>query len=160
MNNIAIRPLFGTHLTPEYFSLLNELSPTPAVEFHEAGEILRERIRQGWYAVVALDGNRLVGTASLLIERKLLRGGAAVGHIEDVVVNQNTRGRGVGQLLINHLVSRCQQEGCYKVVLTCADHVAAFYERCEFYRDGRVMRLNVGVASGDQEVAGPLKLTG
>jgi glucosamine-phosphate N-acetyltransferase len=159
MNNIAIRPLFGTHLTPEYFSLLNELSPTPAVELHEAGEIFRKRLRQGWYTVVALDGNRLVGTASLLIERKLLRGGATVGHIEDVVVNQNARGRGVGRLLINHLISRCQQMGCYKVVLTCGHHVASFYERCEFSPDGRLMRRNLNRASGDMGAESPLKLT-
>ena len=159
MNDIAIRPLFGTHLTPEYFSLLNELSPTPAVESHEAGEIFRRRLRQGWYTVVALDENRLVGTASLLIERKLLRGGARVGHIEDVVVNQNARGRGVGRLLINHLITRCQQMGCYKVVLTCSDHVASFYETCEFSSEGHLMRRNLHRASGDVGAESPLKLT-
>ena len=156
MNNIAIRPLYGTHLTPEYFSLLNELSPTPAVELHEAGEIFRRRLRQGWYTVIALDGNRLVGTASLLIETKLLRGGATVGHIEDVVVNQGARGRGVGRLLVDHLLSRCEQVGCYKVVLTCSDHVAPFYERCEFSPDGHLMRRNLYRASGDVGAESPL----
>ncbi len=155
MHGIAIRPLSGPHLTPEYFSLLNELSPTPALGLHEAGEIFRERLRQGWHTVVAFDGDRLVGTASLLVERKLLRGGGAVGHIEDVVVSRNTRGRGVGRLLIDHLVDRCRRLSCYKVILTCADHVAPFYERCEFSPVGNLMRRDLEGVCNPRGVESP-----
>ena len=47
MDNIAIRPLFGPHLTPEYFSLLNELSP-------KAAEKLRDCPRGALASVLSL----------------------------------------------------------------------------------------------------------
>jgi predicted GNAT family acetyltransferase len=55
-----------------------------------------------------------VGCGTLLLERKLIRGAGVAGHIEDVVVDASARGRGLGKLLLDALVARARQAGCYK----------------------------------------------
>lgn len=85
--------------------------------------------------VVAVDGDgSVLGTASLVLERKLIRGGALCGHIEDVVVSDKARGRGLGRRLVTHLTDIARTRGCYKVILDCAENNVAFYERCGFKR--------------------------
>ena len=54
--------------------------------------------------VIADTNDKIIGAATLLIEKKLLHGGASVGHIEDVVVDSTERGRGLGKMLISSLV--------------------------------------------------------
>ena len=85
--------------------------------------------------VVAVNGDGIVlGTASLMMERKLIRGGALCGHIEDVVVSDKARGQGLGKRLVTHLSDIARGQGCYKVILDCAENNVAFYERCGFKR--------------------------
>ncbi len=94
--------------------------------------------------VVAVDANSngsVIGTASLMLERKLLRGGALCGHIEDVVVCKSARGRGLGKKLVTHLVDIAKSKGCYKVILDCAENNVAFYERCGFTKKECQMAL-------------------
>lgn len=77
-------------------------------------------------------GTTLAATATLLVERKLIRGGASVGHIEDVVVDAQFRGKGLGRRLIDALTDEARRRGCYKVILDCAESNVAFYERCGY----------------------------
>ena len=56
----------------------------------------------------------LKACGTLLLERKLIRGAGVAGHVEDVVVDASARGTGVGKLLLDALVARARQAGCYK----------------------------------------------
>uniref|UniRef100_A0A061R1F9 Glucosamine 6-phosphate N-acetyltransferase n=1 Tax=Tetraselmis sp. GSL018 TaxID=582737 RepID=A0A061R1F9_9CHLO len=77
---------------------------------------------------------RVVATATLLVERKFIHGCGKVGHIEDVVVDPGYRGQRLGQRLIEDLVGRAKAGGCYKVILDCSEDNAAFYEKCGLSR--------------------------
>lgn len=57
-----------------------------------------------------------------------------VGHIEDVVVDAAARGQRLGQRLVDALVAAAKAAGCYKVILDCAEHNVAFYEKCGLTR--------------------------
>ena len=78
--------------------------------------------------VISVNG-RIVATGSLLIERKFIRACAACGHIEDVVVDAAQRGTGLGKRLVEHLMMKARENGCYKVILDCAEHNVGFYEK-------------------------------
>ena len=54
------------------------------------------------------------------------------GHIEDVVVDKEVRGRGLGKHIIMKLVALARAAGCYKVVLDCSEANAPFYRKCGF----------------------------
>jgi glucosamine-phosphate N-acetyltransferase len=55
-----------------------------------------------------------VGCGTLLLERKFIRGAGVAGHVEDVVVDEGSRGRGLGKLLLDALVALARELGCYK----------------------------------------------
>ncbi|XP_057788505.1 glucosamine 6-phosphate N-acetyltransferase-like isoform X2 [Salvia miltiorrhiza] len=80
------------------------------------------------------DSGRIIATGSVLIEKKFIRNCGKVGHIEDVVVDSNIRGKHLGRKMIGFLCDHARAMGCYKVILDCSSDNVAFYERCGFKR--------------------------
>jgi len=74
----------------------------------------------------------IAATATLLVERKLVRGGAPAGHLEDVVVDALFRGTGLGRRMVDALTAEARRRGCYKVILDCAESNVEFYRRCGY----------------------------
>ena len=90
--------------------------------------------------LVAVDGEKILGVASIVTINKILRSGSRMGLIEDVAVTSEARGLGLGKLLIESLLSLGEELGCYKVVLNCSDANVAFYEKCGMYKAENQMR--------------------
>lgn len=96
--------------------------------------------------MVCVDTERdiVCGTASLVLEPKFIHGCGAVGHIEDVAVQPEYAGRGVGRQLIEALKVLGTEFKCYKLILDCHPRVAEFYEKCGLHRtDQSQMRIDV-----------------
>lgn len=88
------------------------------------------------------DSNgKLVGLATLIVEQKLIHGASKVGHIEDVAVDGSQRGKGLGKVLISHLIEAAVSKGCYKVILDCSEENVGFYQRCGLTRCGVEMEF-------------------
>ena len=66
----------------------------------------------------------------MFLERKFIHGCGLVGHIEDIVTDTNVRGKGLGKLIINHLVEIARKNGAYKVLLSSLEKNVPFYEKC------------------------------
>jgi glucosamine-phosphate N-acetyltransferase len=70
--------------------------------------------------VIEVNG-KIVGAGSIMIEQKFIHGCGKVqyliqtGHIEDIVVCDSLRGKGLGKLLILKLTEIGKSLGCYKV---------------------------------------------
>ncbi len=81
------------------------------------------------------DMQKLLDSASVLIVARtlspegLIVGAGTLGvfrtpsglhaHVEDVIVDENWRGQGIGEALVNHLLQIAQQMGLKGVSLTC-----------------------------------------
>lgn len=76
--------------------------------------------------------NIVVGTASIIIEKKFIHKGGVVCHIEDVAVKKEYQGTGVGRALINHIENYAKKKGAYKLILDCSEKNKGFYEKCGF----------------------------
>jgi glucosamine-phosphate N-acetyltransferase len=85
---------------------------------------------------------RVVATSSVLIESKFLHCGSRVGHIEDVVVDKEVRGSGLGQKIVQHCIDHARNSGCYKTILDCSNDNVPFYINCGFYISENTMRLD------------------
>jgi len=109
----------------------------------EAIAVFRKRMRQKIRTYVALIDDRVVGTASLMIEPKFIHCGGIVGHIEDVAVHQAYQHHGVGAILVNALLDECRRQKCYKVILDCEESVVPFYEKLGFHRWEQAMRIDL-----------------
>ena len=97
-----IREINKGDLNDEYFSLLCQLSG-------EMGEYDVDSLwdsylemKPGMTTFVAEDSGSIQGTATLIVENKFLHRGGKVGHIEDVVVDNNIRTRRGGKWYCKH----------------------------------------------------------
>ena len=81
--------------------------------------------------IIEEDG-KIVGTGKILIEYKFIHNLSKCGHIEDVVINEKYRGKGYGKELINFLVEKGNEEGCYKIILCSSLKNSNFYKKCGF----------------------------
>jgi glucosamine-phosphate N-acetyltransferase len=83
----------------------------------------------------------LIGTGTLLIEEKLTHGGCKMGHIENILVHQEYRGNGHGEILVNYLLDIAKTNGCYRVDLNCHSELENFYKKNNFNKDNISMNI-------------------
>jgi len=102
--------------------------------------------------IVSKADDRVVGTGTVFMEKKFLRGLGTVGHIEDIAVDKNQQGKKLGLRIIHVLTGISEALGAYKTILNCSDnnirkHIrsgtevllvqpfrTAFYEKCGFVK--------------------------
>ena len=82
--------------------------------------------------LVSVDSNTITGVASLHIIKKLTR---TLGLIEDVAVNENYRGKGIGKKLVEKLIEIASEKGCDKTVLNSSEKNSEFYEKIGFEKN-------------------------
>jgi len=90
-------------------------------------EILADPSR---HLLVADVGGQTAGTADMLIVKNLTHDGMAWAIVENVVVAEQYRRRGIARSLFDHLIDIARTRGCYKLELLSAKHRAgahAFY---------------------------------
>ena len=129
-------------------NLLNQLSPTSnenkETNLEFLNLILQKITNNENYFLCAFESNnKLLGTGMLLIQMNLSHQGRPYGHIENVVVDKQQQGKGIGKKIINHLIEIAKQKNCYKVILNCEKHNIPFYEKSGMKETGEVeMRLD------------------
>jgi len=90
-----------------------------------------------YYVTVIEDVNKgvVIGSATLLLEQKFIHNCAKRGRIEDVVVDDQYRGKQLGKILLTTLVSLSKRLDCYKLSLDCRDQMIPFYETLGFVKE-------------------------
>ena len=83
----------------------------------------------GSITLVSVDNNTITGVASLYIIKKLTR---TLGLIEDVAVNKNYRGKGIGKKLVEKLIGLAADKKCDKTVLNSSEQNSEFYKKIGF----------------------------
>lgn len=140
---IYVRPLEVKDLDAGFLEALNTLSPVLEMSSGRAASILKE-IHDGDTRViaVALDGDVVAGTATLLIEKKFIHDGGLAGHIEDVAVAPRFQGQGIGSALVQYLNEVARRRGCYRTTLDCREDLVPFYTRQGFRQHSVCMRID------------------
>ena len=137
-----IREIKGSDLCDSYFELLCQLSGD--LKPYNVYNIWKAYLNGSSKTYVYLNkDNTIIGSATVFIEAKFLHCGSRVGHIEDVVVDETCRTKGVGTSLIDVCLEYSKVQGCYKVILDCAEHNIPFYAKCGFIPDGYCLRHNL-----------------
>ncbi|MGH2865872.1 MAG: GNAT family N-acetyltransferase [Solirubrobacteraceae bacterium] len=73
---------------------------------------------------VASASGQVVGSADLVVVANLTHRGEPWAIVENVIVSENARRKGVGRALMAHLIGRARAEGCFKVQLLSGKHRA------------------------------------
>lgn len=143
MTEATIRKLKREDLQKGFLTTLDSLRHTSDIETKKAEEVF-DKIRSNPDHIVAVAeiNGKIVGATTLLIEQKFIHNGGKVGHIEDVVVDKNHQGQGVGEKIMRYLIEIAKEEGCYKTILDCTDDVKEFYEKLGFKHVASELRFD------------------
>lgn len=136
---LAVRPLQRDDYDRGYAGVLKQLT--------RVGDLTKERYEAQFdamkscggvhYVVVVEDmaAGVIVGSASLIVERKFIHNAALRGRIEDVVVDKEYRGRHLATLLLDLVTKLSEYLGCYKTSLDCKPALESFYGRFSYKKE-------------------------
>jgi GNAT superfamily N-acetyltransferase len=138
---MIIRPAQESDI-PNILSLYAQLEENDQItlSLHDATEIfLRIESYPNYHIYVAEQHGQTVGTFALAIMDNLAHLGARSGLIEDVVVEEKHRGRGIGKEMMCYALELCRENSCYKACLssnTKRENAHRFYESLGFKKHG------------------------
>ncbi|UZJ52950.1 hypothetical protein CBS101457_002270 [Exobasidium rhododendri] len=136
-SDLHIRPLAATDYERGHLSVLQALTETPdpgQAAYRKQFQLMKASQPQSYYTLVILDkaSDKIVAVGSLLLEFKFIRNLGSAGHIEDIAVDANVQGKGLGKKMINALTLLSESLGAYKVILDCSADNQAFYQKCQY----------------------------
>ena len=143
MSELIIRKIIESDLENGFLESLDNLRQTSNLEQNSVRNILKKILENENHIIhVAELNGKIVGSTTLLIEQKFIHEGGFVGHIEDVVVNKEFEGRGIGMKLVLSLLDIAKEKKCYKTILNCEDKLIPFYEKIGFKQKSIEMRFD------------------
>lgn len=92
--------------------------------------------------LVKNDAGENVGRAYLYIMRNIHD--KPFGFLEDVFIEENMRGKGVGSSLVRHIIQEARGAGCYKLIANSRHsrpQVHRLYEKIGFKNHGLEFRI-------------------
>ena len=92
------------------------------------------------YGFVIKEDEKLLGFASIHVINKINRVSCL---IEDVVIDSNYRGKGLGKLLINHLIKFSKTLDSDKIILNSKESNTKFYEKLGFKKNETQMIIRL-----------------
>ena len=90
--------------------------------------------------IVAMEEGNVLGYASIHYIKKITR---KSGIIEDVVVKENQRGKGIGKLLVKNLIEKAKKNNCDKIILSSSEKNLKFYEKLGFQNNEFEMIMRI-----------------
>lgn len=116
--NVDIRKLEEDDLEKGYIELLGQLTTCEKITKEEMRGFC-DGLGETHQVWVMEDKGRIIGSGTLLIEKKIIHKMGKVGHIEDIVIDKEYRGKKLGENMIWHLTKKLKEMGCYKMILDC-----------------------------------------
>ena len=98
----------------------------------------------GYRLLVAEEDGEILGTTVLVILPGFTHGVSPFAVVEYVVVDEQYRRRGIGKLLMDYVIARSKEAGCYKIMLTSdkrREQAHQFYESLGFEASAHGFRL-------------------
>ena len=90
--------------------------------------------------IVAMEEGNVLGYASIHYIKKITR---KSGIIEDVVVKENHRGKGIGKLLVKNLIEKAKKNNCDKIILSSSEKNLKFFEKLGFQKNEFEMIMRI-----------------
>lgn len=128
-DNFIIRELEESDYKIGYMDCVNELTNPVQINYQtflDRFNLLKNKKDYFVRVVEDKENNKIIGSGTLFLEYKFIRGCSIKGHIEDIVVSKNKRGCGIGKLIVEYLIEKGKKEKCYKIALVCDKKILNF----------------------------------
>lgn len=138
MENFQIR-LCTTNDYASVFKLLKQLWADLMLDYESIEKVYEKALKSDSQKfVVGLIDNRIIGFCSLTIKNNLWQAGN-LGHIDELVVDRDFQGKGLGKKLMNEITKIAKDSSCKRIELDSAFHrreAHLFYENLGYQNRG------------------------
>ena len=94
-----------------YFETLSNLRPSETIPTEKAMELLRTMNNSNIHVFVAVESKtNIVGTLSVVLEQKMIRGGVISAHIEEVVIHHHYQRLGIASQLLQRAIEFAKEK--------------------------------------------------
>jgi len=131
--NIVFRKLQKSDFHKNYIQLLSQLSNTGNITEEQFSNIF-QNLNSHIYVFEDVEAQKIIASATLLFEQKFIHNGGIVAHLEDVVVDSESRGFRIGQKLIQNIIEIAKENNCYKIIADCKTSLLPFYAKNNFQK--------------------------
>lgn len=123
-------------------TLYRQFKSTPIAETDaNAAKIWRAMMTDSNHHIVVLDhAGQIVSTCVIIIVPNLTHGGRPYALVENVITDEQYRGKGYASAVLNFARGIAVRENCYKIMLMTGsklDSTLQFYERAGYNRHGK-----------------------
>ena len=139
-SQFIFRKLEESDYHKNYLQLLAQLTEVGKITPDEFTIILAKIKSQIW-VFEDTAANKIVASASIFLEQKIIHGGGIVAHLEDVVVDEGYRGAQLGKKLIANIIDKARESGAYKIIADCKTELLSFYSKNGFQKKGEQIAI-------------------
>jgi len=126
-----VRPLSSKDYERGFLDILGQLTSVGPITKQHFMKNFDEMKKSSdtYYITVIVDTklDKIVGSGTLVREKKFIHMCGARGLVEDIIVDDSYRGKQLGKILLATLVEIGKEVGCYKITLNCKDELVRFY---------------------------------
>lgn len=130
MDSLTVREMNGIEEMLQYLSLLNELYPSLTAVAYETE--LTDMLKHNYGQVGVFDGEECIGISGFWLGNKLWCGKYL--ELDNIVVSNKHRSRGVGKLLFDFLNQKAIEENC--TMLSLDSYTTNYKAHKMFYNEG------------------------
>lgn len=143
-------PLCKKKIIKSYIQLIKQLSDTVNYDLDNFINNFIKNLNQiNNYGIIYIaclnlptsDDFIIVASGTCFLEPKIIHNFMNVGHIEDIVVDANFRGKGIIHNILNHLKNYAVTNNCYKVILDCHQDLVKVYSKSNYELKGVQMAI-------------------
>ena len=138
----VIRSINKNDFNKNYIHLISQLSETNTIT-QKMFTTFIDSLSNNHQIYVIEENDIIVASITLIIESKLIHQTKRVCHIEDLVVDQNYRKRGLSTKLMEHAKKIAKNNNCYKIILNCNQKLEEFYNKHNFFNSSIQMRFDI-----------------
>jgi glucosamine-phosphate N-acetyltransferase len=139
-------PIHKEKIIMSYYKLIKQLSDTVVYDLNKFMLNLNQINNYGIIYIAFLnipssDEFIIVASGTCFLEPKIIHNFMNVGHIEDIVVDANFRGKSIVHNILNHLKNYAVSNNCYKVILDCHQDLVKIYSKSSYIQKGVQMAI-------------------
>jgi len=140
--NLSFRKLQKSDYHKNYIQLLSQLTTTGNISENEFSKIFNNLGNNTHiYVYEDVEAQKIIASATIILEQKFIHNGGIVAHLEDVVVDSNSRRFRIGQKLIQKIINIAKENKCYKIIADCKPSLIPFYEKNNFEKKGEQIAI-------------------
>jgi len=138
-DGFIVRPLSSKDYDRGFLDILGQLTSVGHITKQRFMEHFSDMKKSSdtYYITVIVDTklDKIVGSGTLVREKKFIHKCGARGLVEDIIVDDSYRGKQLGKILLATLVEIGKEVGCYKITLNCKDELVRFYNSFGLHKE-------------------------